>query len=117
MRFKLDENLPVDAVAFLIGQGYDASTVFSEQISGIADNELASICQAENRILITLDLDFADIRAYPPLDYPGLIVLRLKQTDIRYVMDFFPKLITLLQIESIQHRLWIVDEERLRIRS
>ena len=33
-------------------------------------------CRTEGRILITLDLDFSDIRAYPPGTYPGIWVLR-----------------------------------------
>jgi predicted nuclease of predicted toxin-antitoxin system len=117
MRFRLDENLPIEAAELLSIQGHDASTVFDEQMSGATDAALAFICQTESRILITLDLDFADIRAYPPHSYPGLIVLRLKQTDIRYVLDFFPRLLKLINTEPVQHRLWIIDEERLRIRS
>ena len=117
MRFKLDENLPIEAAELLHRQGHDASTVWGEEISGATDAALALICQAETRILITLDIDFADIRAYPPNEYPGVIVLRLKQTDIRYVMNFFPRLLKLIATEPIQHHLWIVDEEKLRIRS
>ena len=116
MRFKLDENLPIEAAELLNGQGHDATTVYSEKISGAMDATLALICQTENRIFVTLDLDFADIRAYPPRDYPGLIVLRLKQMDIHYVMDFFPRLLKLVAVEPIEHLLWIVDEEKLRIR-
>jgi predicted nuclease of predicted toxin-antitoxin system len=117
MRFKLDENLPIDAAKILNDQGHDASTVFDEKMTGAADTAVASICQTETRILITLDLDFADIRTYPPRNYPGLIVLRLQRTDARYVIDFFPRLLHLLNSEPMQHRLWILDEKRLRIRS
>ena len=35
----------------------------------------------KSRVLLTLDLDFANIRAYPPERYPGIIVLRLKTQD------------------------------------
>lgn len=34
------------------------------------------MCVKEGRILLTLDLDFADIRVYPPQALPGLVVLR-----------------------------------------
>lgn len=116
MRFKLDENLPIEAAELLNGQGHDASTVYSEEISGSTDATLALICQTEGRILITLDLDFSDIRTYPPRNYPGIIVIRLKRTDIRSVLDFFPRLIHLINVEPIERLLWIVDEEKLRIR-
>jgi hypothetical protein len=36
---------------------------------GHSDAEIAQVCQREARVLVTMDLDFADIRAYPPQDY------------------------------------------------
>jgi len=117
MRFKLDENMPIEVAELLNSNGHNASTVLDEQINGAIDAKIALICQTEDRILITLDLDFADIRAYPPRSYPGLVVLRLKQTNRRYVIEFAPRLLKLLDKEPIQHRLWIIDEDRLRIRS
>ena len=48
MKLKIDENLPVDA---------------------------AAVCRADGRALITLDTDFGNVRAYPPADHPGIIVL------------------------------------------
>lgn len=44
---------------------------------GRSDVDRADVCKAEERAIVTLDLDFADIRAYPPDSYSGLIVLRL----------------------------------------
>ena len=68
MRFKADENLPVEAAEVLRGSGHDAQTVLEQQLGGTADSGLAVLCQREGRALVTLDLDFADIRAYPPAE-------------------------------------------------
>jgi hypothetical protein len=46
-------------------------------MGGQSDSKIGDIVCAEKRALITLDLDFADIRSYPPEQYAGLIVLRL----------------------------------------
>ena len=78
MKFKIDENLPVEIAALLQQAGYDTTTVWSEQLSGQPDSSIAAICQREQRVLVTLDTDFGDIRAYPPEQYSGFIVLRLK---------------------------------------
>jgi predicted nuclease of predicted toxin-antitoxin system len=69
MRFKLDENMPVEAAELLRAANYVADTVHDEQLAGHPDPDVALVCQREQRALITLDLDFADIRAYPPDQY------------------------------------------------
>ena len=45
-------------------------------LDGAPDSYISIVCRREKRALITLDTDFADIRAYPPQDFSGLIVLR-----------------------------------------
>jgi len=81
MEFKVDENLPVEVADLLRQVGYDAVTVFEQHLEGSPDSDIASICQQEGRALITLDTDFADISAYPPAQFPGLIVLRLHRLE------------------------------------
>ena len=116
MRFKIDENLPIE-VSRLLGQaGHDAATVVAQALSGSPDPDIASVCQSEGRALITLDTDFADIRFYPPAEYPGLIVLRLRSQAKPHVLEIVDHLTRLLQREVVAGRLWIVEEERVRIR-
>lgn len=81
MRFKIDENLPVEVADLLRTANYDAITVLEQDLGGAPDSHLLAVCQQEDRILISLDTDFADIRAYPPDEYPGLVVLRLHRQD------------------------------------
>lgn len=116
MRFKIDENLPVEVAEILREIGYDALTVEEQRLRGEQDQSLASICRREQRILVTLDLDFADIRTYRPKDYPGFLVLRLKNQDKLEVLKVFRSLLPLLRSESLEGYLWIVDEDRVRIR-
>ncbi len=66
MRFKTDENIPLEAVDLLRAAGHDARSVFDESLAGRPDGKIASICREERRTLITLDTDFSDIRTYPP---------------------------------------------------
>jgi predicted nuclease of predicted toxin-antitoxin system len=116
MKFKIDENLPIEVAEFLYGAGYDAMTVSEQEMGGSDDAEVAVVCQEEERILVTLDLDFADIRTYPPSEYPGFVVLRLKQQDKPHVMRVLGHLIRVFQEESVERSLWIVEEEQIRIR-
>lgn len=115
--FKVDENLPIEVAEYLQQAGYDARTVWEEGIGGGSDALIADICRSEKRILLTIDTDFADIRAYPPQDYPGLVVLRLRKQDKPYVLRIVSRLLSLFRMEPIEGRLWIVEEERIRIRA
>jgi predicted nuclease of predicted toxin-antitoxin system len=116
MEFKVDENLPVEVADLLRQVGYDAVTVFEQHLEGSPDSDIASVCHEEGRALITLDTDFADIRAYPPAQFPGLIVLRLHRQDKPHVLEVIGRLIPPLSSEPLEHLLWIVEETRLRIR-
>lgn len=116
IKFKIDENLPSEAAAQLVAAGHDAVTVLDQQLGGSQDTNLADICRAEGRAILTLDLDFSDIRTYPPKDYAGIIVLRLVQQDKASVLSVLQSLASALSAEEVVGKLWIVDEERVRIR-
>jgi predicted nuclease of predicted toxin-antitoxin system len=79
--FKIDENLPKDAAELLRSHGFDAEIVQQEGLAGADDDVIARAIQRERRVLITLDLDFSDIRTYPPGQYSGIIVLRPKAQE------------------------------------
>ncbi len=116
MKFKVDENLP-DAVAdFLTARGHHAHTVRDENMKGAEDDSIFAACQREQRVIITMDLDFADVRRYPPGDGAGVIVLRLQRQQQDYVLAFMPRIIQLLESEPLVGTLCIVDEIRTRIR-
>jgi len=116
MRFKVDENLPIEVAVVLRQAGHDAAPVLEQDLGGSDDAQLAAVCQLESRILVTLDMDFSDIRNYPPAEFPGLVVLRLRRRDKPYVLDVFMRLMQVLDQEPIEGYLWIVEENRIRIR-
>ena len=70
----------------------------------------------ENRILITLDLDFSDIRAYPPGTYPGIWVLRPQKQTFKAFETLVRAGLRLSAVERVLGQLWVIDEKRVRIR-
>ncbi len=117
MRFKIDENLHPEVAALLRQHGHDATTVYDQRLRGHSAAEIAHICQHEARALVTMALDFADIRAYPPQDYAGIIVLRLTDQSRPAVLQVFRQILDLLDREPLTEHLWIVAEHQIRIRS
>jgi predicted nuclease of predicted toxin-antitoxin system len=116
MRFKVDENLHPDAADLLRSAGHDAMTVYDQGLRGHTDEDIATICQREQRAIVTLDLDFSNIRQYPPEDYPGIIVLRLEKKSRPFVLNALTQILPLLATEPLAGHLWIVEEQRVRIR-
>jgi predicted nuclease of predicted toxin-antitoxin system len=116
MQFKIDENLHADAAELLRQHGYDTTTVLEQGLQGGADADIANVCQQEGRTMITLDLDFSDVRHYPPEDYQGLIVLRLNDQSRTSVLNIIDRIIPLLGTEPLVGNLWIVQETSVRIR-
>lgn len=117
LKFKVDENLPVEVAALLEEVGHDALTVPEQKMGGQPDLNVAAVCQQEARAVVTLDLDFADIRAYPPADYAGIIVLRLARLDKHRILSALKRLLPVLAQEPLAGQLWIVDEVTVRMRS
>lgn len=89
--------------------------VDDQRLIGVSDRHLSEVCKTEGRIFVTLDLDFANIRTYPPDEHPGLIVLRLARQDKPHVVDVFRRTLKAV-VHELLGRLWIVEERRIRIR-
>lgn len=116
MRFKIDEHLPVEIAELLDQHQHDAVTVADESMSGAVDPDVAHVCQKEARALITLDLDFSDIRAYPPEEYQGIIVFRPGLQSITTLVRLTARIIPFLDQEPLIGHLWIVEDHQVRIR-
>jgi predicted nuclease of predicted toxin-antitoxin system len=117
MRGKLDENMPTEAADLLRVAGWECDTVYDEALGGAEDARLIDRCRAEGRVLFTTDLDFADIRAYPPSDQVGIVVFRAPKPSRAAVLALLQTAIPVLASEWAERRLWIVEPGRVRIRS
>jgi len=116
MKFKIDQNLPIEAADLLAAAGHDAMTVFQQSLGGASDERIVDVCKSEGRILVTADLDLSDVRHYPPSQSPGYIVLRLPRQSKQALLELLAKAIPMLAARPINGRLWIVEPDRLRIR-
>ena len=116
MKFKLDENIGLRGLRILADAGHDVATVHEQSLNGTADAELIEVCKAEQRTLVTLDLDFANPLVFEPRRYPGIAVLRLPpKASHAQLLALVQTLARALTTESIEGKLWIVETGRIRV--
>ena len=115
MKLKLDENLGVRGATLFRDAGHDVTTVVDQDMTSAPDDELLAVCHAEQRALVTLDLDFSNPLVYPPQRYSGIAVIRL---PARIVSDDLwaacRVLVSALGKTELAGKLWIVQRDRVR---
>jgi len=118
MRFLLDANLPRAAIEAVDKHGHQVEFARDIGLGAAPDVQIAARARQTGAALITRDLDFSDIRQYPPQQYAGIVVLRLPDhftaaEIIAVLAKFFaePRF-----LENLPGHLAIVDEIRVRFR-
>ena len=118
MLFFVDANLPRSVTALLIGLGHQVEFARDAGFGSATDIEIAAHVRETRAVLLTRDLDFGDVRRYPPDDYGGIVVLRLPDDmiagDIVHVLERFLR--EPVFVERLPGRLAIVEPNRVRFR-
>lgn len=116
MKFKLDENLPVELASDLRGMGYDVDTVNDEGLRGAADPAVVNAAFAADRILFTLDKGIANLQRYPVHQHAGVVLFRPDTSGRGAVIAFVrERLQEVLEID-LSKRLTVVGPSRIRSR-
>lgn len=115
MKLKLDENLGSRGTALLRQAGHEVSTVSEQGLCSEPDKTVIAACRAEQRCLVTLDVDFSNPLLFRPGEYSGIAVLRLpSKPTMNDVIDAIQTLIGGLARSEIQGKLWIIQRGRIR---
>jgi hypothetical protein len=116
MNFKVDENLPAEIKVDLIAAGHAADTVVDEGLAGVTDPELLRIVRVEQRVLLTLDKGIADVRAYPPHEYAGIILFRPPMSGRGATLEFVQRNLPALLASDLSGKLVVVASSGIRMR-
>lgn len=84
-----------------------------EGAKGRPDEFVATLVRNERRILITLAVGFGDLRTYPPKE---IVLLRMRQQGKRHLLGLAPRILDALEATPIDGRLWVIDDDKIRVR-
>lgn len=116
MRIKLDENLPADRVADLAALGHDVDTAPAEGLAGHDDPAVWAASQTVERLLITQDLDFSDVRVFAPGTHHGLVLLRIREPSRARLRSRVLAVFHGEAVDSWQRCLVVVSDRKVRVR-
>ena len=116
MKLKLDENLGASVQLLFRVAGHEVETASSEGLSGAYDQAIYNACCAENKCLVTLDLDFADPIRFSPQLCGGILILRARGRITAAVLEILIRqCLHGLKTIPMENDLWIVEPTRIRI--
>jgi predicted nuclease of predicted toxin-antitoxin system len=116
MRFKRDENLPLELASDLSQRGHDTDTVSSEGLTGATDVIVLRAAKSAGRILMTLDKGISRMLQDSEFSRSGVVLFRLDVSGRQSVLNFVrSRFDDLLRLE-LAERLTVVSATRIRLR-
>ena len=116
MKFKLDENLPAEIADSFRQLGHEIDTVHNEGLAGASDPQILRHVKTDGRVLLTMDKGIADIRQFPPDQYPGIVLYRPPSSGRGEVLRFVEETLPVLLSTDLTARLVIVSRKGIRFR-
>jgi predicted nuclease of predicted toxin-antitoxin system len=115
-KLKVDENLSVQLKSALSRLGYNVETARDEGLLGQSDTEIASAAGKGDRVLLTLDLEFGDLRKHPPGNHPGIVLFRPRSFGPLAVNHFVEGFLKSIDLMDFPGCIIIVDPSKVRVR-
>ncbi len=117
MKFLLDMGLAQRTVYFLRTQGYDAVHLREQGLQRLPDDEIVAKAIAEDRIILTHDLDFGRIVALSRQGLPSVVTFRLADMQAaevnRHLLDVLARFSEQLQRGALVS----VSDQAVRVRN
>lgn len=116
MKIFANENLFEPIIDYLRSLGNDVLSIRDCGLSGISDDEVYEMACKENRVIITMDKDFARIFRFPPQRCGGIVVAKIYKRPVDETLTIFRKYYQSIKAEDVKENLVIITPEGVRIR-
>ena len=94
MRFLIDMNLGTEVAVWLRTQGHDAVHLRELGLQELGDQAVLAKAMAEKRVVLTFDLDFADIATAAGEARVAVILFRLRSAQTARIIDRLREVLT-----------------------
>ncbi len=118
MRFLVDANMPRSTLALLAGLGHVGEHARDLGLGNAPDTQIAARARESGAAILTRDVDFADIRHYPPHDFAGIIVLRMPDDAVaQAIVNLLERFLKQAElVAQLPGHLVILEPDRVRFR-
>jgi predicted nuclease of predicted toxin-antitoxin system len=116
MQFLCDMGISRKVAAWLREQGYESSHLGEEGLSRLPNGRIFAKAIAENRIVLTCDLDFGEIAAMAKPPIASVVIFRLQNTRADHVIERLSTVLEKIASDLERGIIVTVEETRFRMR-
>ncbi len=113
----LDHCVPRRYLRLLHEWGYSVALMSAYIPADAPDTDVMALAGKLDAVLLTADLDFANILDYPPANYDGIVVMRYRAEDETGIDHTLKSMLDDLYRDNLRGLLVIVSPSRYRVRS
>jgi predicted nuclease of predicted toxin-antitoxin system len=117
MKFLANMGISPLTVTFLRDRDHDALHLHEQELDRLPDPDILEKARSEDRVLLTTDLDFADLLAHSHAQLPSVILFRLRDMRPDNVNEYLTRVLDRFSQELATGAVISVTERELRVRS
>ena len=117
MRLPLDMNLPPAMTSWLSREGHDAVHLRELGLGALPDREVFALAPADDRVVITFDLEFGDLAGAAGGAGPGVVLLRLRSPRQAHLRERVRIAFTMAETAVASGAVVLVEDARIRVRT
>ncbi len=108
--------MPGALAAALNASGMDAIDARDVGLTGYPDVAVMTRAQSERRAVVTSDVGFGNIVAYPLGTHAGVVLVRLPEVLAPRIVALVVGALAALPADEVRGNLVVIDERRVRVR-
>lgn len=116
MRFLADMGVSMSVVQYLRMEGHDAVHLRELGLHQALDGDVYALATADQRVILTFDLDFAEIAATAGSALPSVVIFRLNDTRVHRLIERLMIALKNSAIALSAGAIVVVDDARIRIK-
>ncbi len=116
MRFLCDMGISRKVAEWLRRQGYESSHLGEEGLARLPNGQIFTKAIAEDRVILTCDLDFGEIVAMAERSMTSVVIFRLQNTRADHIIERLSAVLEKIGPDLQRGVIVTVEETRFRIR-